>query len=316
MVRVKVLRPAVTALVLCAVTSPAFAALVGPASAYNAFVFGNFTSSNTDTAGDLAAGGNVSLTNYSVASAIAGNSGSNPNPARLVVGGNLTATNGGIGSNGSSPAQNGAIYAVGTVSRTSFTANGGQFSTSLINFASAQTLYQSTATGWASLTANGTAVLANNGSNTLTLTGSNSVLNVINVTSAQFNASQSININAPAGSTVLINVSGTSATFQNGQVTLTGVNSSQVVYNLYQATSLNLAGSKDPKGTVLAPYAAVTGGYGHMDGQLVAGSYNGNTQFGNVLFTGNVVPLPAAAWLLLSGLAGVGSLRRRRRLAA
>jgi hypothetical protein len=33
---------------------------------------------------------------------------------------------------------------------------------------------------------------------------------------------------------------------------------------------------------------------------------------GNVTVTMTVVPLPAAAWVLLSGLAGVGAMARRR----
>ena len=47
----------------------------------------------------------------------------------------------------------------------------------------------------------------------------------------------------------------------------------------------------------------------------VTGTYtgsNGGTYFGNV----SVVPLPAAAWLLLSGVAGLGAMARRRKVAA
>src|SRR5262245_47630953 len=84
-------------------------ALPGDAAGYNVFIFdhGNFVSQNTDTMGNLAAGGNVSLLNYAVAQGIAGNPSPSvfPNPARLVVGGTLTATNGGVGSN-----QAGSIY--------------------------------------------------------------------------------------------------------------------------------------------------------------------------------------------------------------
>ncbi len=83
------------------------AALIGPAADYNVFVFGNFSSSNSDTEGNLAAGGNVNLQSYSVASTISGSS------ARLVAGGNVTATNGGVGDG-----QNGTIYTGGSANLT------------------------------------------------------------------------------------------------------------------------------------------------------------------------------------------------------
>jgi hypothetical protein len=63
-----------------------------------------------------------------------------------------------------------------------------------------------------------------------------------------------------------------------------------------------------------------------MHGQLVAGSFGGPSisdgtdtlQFDNVLFTGNLtpVPLPASTWMLLSALAGLGGLIRGRKATA
>ena len=103
-------------------------------------------------------------------------------------------------------------------------------------------------------------------------------------------------------------------TFQNGSVNESGVGAAYVLFNLYQATSVSLPGSKDPQGSVLAPLAGVTGGYGAMHGQLITGSYSGNTQFDAVLFAGSLtpVPLPAPVWLLGSALAGLLCLARRR----
>src|SRR5579863_6171717 len=95
------------AAVAAALAAPASAALIGDAANYNVFIFGSgtFMSEDTDTMGDLAAGGNVSLTSYQVAGGIAGVSSQNPNPARLVVGGTLNASGGMVGSNGA-----GSIY--------------------------------------------------------------------------------------------------------------------------------------------------------------------------------------------------------------
>ena len=295
----------------------------GDADNYNVFIFnsGNFYSENTDTMGNLAAGGSVSLMNYSVAAGINGNSALSPNPARLVVGGTLSAQNGGVGEN-----QAGAIYTNNTPSLTSFTATGGVHAQTIISsFAADGTEYTNLSATLSGYTANGTAVLAAN-SDTLTLTGTSTGLNVIDVTASQINSSQTINISAPAGSTVLLNVAGTDDSLSNGQVSETGVTDAQVLYNFYQATTVTLTGSKDPMGSILAPLAGVVGGYGAMHGQLIAGSYGGstisgsdnldNTQFDNVLFTGNLtptpVPLPSSAWLMLSALAGLGLVLRRK----
>ncbi|MBV8804487.1 MAG: choice-of-anchor A family protein, partial [Sinobacteraceae bacterium] len=85
-----------------------------------------------------------------------------------------------------------------------------------------------------------------------------------------------------------------------------------VLYNFISASTVSLPGSKDPKGSILAPNASVTGGFGAMSGQLIADSYSGNTQFDNVQFTGVLpVPVPAALWLLASGLIGLGRTLRK-----
>lgn len=312
----KLLPTLVTGSVLLFGSAAASAAMVGPAADYGVFVFGagNFASQNTDSGGNLAAGGNVTLQNYSVASSIAGNPSLTPNPARLVVGGNLTATNGGVGQG-----QNGAIYVGGTVNRTSFTATGGTFSQTLVDFAASEQQYKSLSLSLGGLAANGNSSIS---FGTLNLNGTSNTLNVFSLSAADLTSTNTVNITAPTGSTVLINVTGNNAVFQNGNVNLSGISSAYVLYNFINATSVNLAGSKNPKGSILAPLAGVTGGFGAMDGQLITGSYGGtggdpfgHTEFHSVLFAGSLpapVPLPAGAWLLISGIASLAGLARRR----
>jgi choice-of-anchor A domain-containing protein len=192
----------------------------GDANGYNVFIFGTgmFDSENTDTMGNLAAGGNVSLMNYSVAGGIAGNTALSPNPARLVVGGTLTATNGGVGSN-----QKGTIYSNNAANLTSFTTGGAVQPLSqsgVSSFANDATVYTNLSSSLDALAANGTATVSGS---TLNITGTSSTLNVIDITGAQLSGASTVNISAPTGSTVLINVSGTSAGLVNAGVNETGV---------------------------------------------------------------------------------------------
>lgn len=290
-----------TSLLLGSTVTCAQAALIGPAADYNVFVFGNFTSVNSDTEGNLAAGGNVRLQNYSVASTISGPS------ARLVAGGNVTATNGGVGKD-----QNGTIYAGGT-NLSSFTAKGGISPQTLLDFSAAQSQYQNLSASLGALAANSSASVIYG---SLNLTGTNTDLNIFSISGNDLTSTNTVNISAAAGSTVLINVTGSGQIFQNGQVSLTGVDATRVIYNFSDATALNLAGSKNPFGTVLAPFANVTGGYGQFNGQLITQSFSGNTEFHNVKFTGNlpaIVPIPAAVWLFGSALGLLGFMAGKRR---
>jgi len=62
---VKLLMTSVAAVLGLAVAGSASAALIGDAANYNVFIFGTgtFMSEDTDTVGNLAAGGNVTLMN-------------------------------------------------------------------------------------------------------------------------------------------------------------------------------------------------------------------------------------------------------------
>jgi len=285
------------ALLLGSAVTSTHAGLVGPAAAYNAFVFGDFTSSGTDAVGNLAAGGNVSLKSYSVASGISGSS------ARLVAGGTVTATDGGVGAG-----QNGTIYAGGTTELTDFTAKGGVQPQSLVDFGGAESQYKKLSTSLGALAANSSSSVIYG---SLNLTGTNSDLNIFSVSGNDLTNTNSIYIDAAAGSTVLINVTGSDQIFKDGQVFLTGVDSANVIYNFSDAKTLSLEGTKNPLGTVFAPFADVTG-HGALDGQLIAKSFNGNTEFHNVSFEGNLttVPIPAAVWLFGSALGLVGGIAR------
>jgi hypothetical protein len=89
-----------------------------------------------------------------------------------------------------------------------------------------------------------------------------------------------------------------------------------VLYSFITASSVDLAGSKHPMGSILAPDAGVVGGCGSMYGQLIAASYSGNTQFNNAAFSGTLpapVPLPSSLELLASAMLGLLASAHRAR---
>ena len=194
------------------------------------------------------------------------------------------AANGGVG-NG----QQGTIYfANGQPQLASFTAGGGVVSSTPVDFNAAQAYYQTAATTLGALQANGQTQICDQ---CINFVGTSATLNVFTVAGSAIANANEINISAPAGSAVVINVTGGAATFQNGAVAETGVTAANVLWNFPGATAITLAGSMDPMGTILAPFSSVMGGYGAMTGQLIAGNFGGTTSFTDDQFA-CTLPLP------------------------
>lgn len=258
--------------------------LPGAAAPYSVLIVGagNFVSEYTDLRASLAVGGNATLTGYAVASAVVGDLTAAVNPAALVVGGQLTATYGSVGASGGATTHYGTIYTTTTPILTDFDAVGGTVAESVVDFNAAATYYTDLSTSLGALAATGTVAQS---SSTLTFSGAQTDINIFTIDAPTLAVTNSVVISVPSGSATLINVTGTAATLQNGGVQQTGATPTTVLYNFFQATSLTLPGSMNPQGSLLAPFAAVNGGYGQVSGQLVAASYNANLEFESDLFT-------------------------------
>ena len=250
---------------------------LGIAAPYNVFVLGN-ASGTPDTKGRYAAGGTVNLSNFSIGQDLPASNGSRDN---LVAGGSLTLTGGQVYND------NATYSSTRTVSANTTLAQGAVRKESVVDFTAAGTWLRGRADAWAALTATGSTTYTPTDSRwAITLTTTASGLVVFNVDGAKLSAASSFTINAPAGTTVLVNVTGTSGTLQNfGFFLNNGVDRNHVLFNFANYTSLTV-NSVGVTGTLFAPRAAVTFNNGNVDGQLVAASLAGSGVFRNYTFAG------------------------------
>jgi choice-of-anchor A domain-containing protein len=323
---------------------------LGQASAFDVFLFGNFTESGTDSQGAMAVGGNFAPANnggFSIASQLSDpagvydlvvggnftNNGYSMGGGDAFVGGNMTWTDptlphnayvdGNFINSANGGSVGGKVYYGGSscTSGDPITCKSVAAPANPIDFAGAQANLDNVSTTLASETANGTTSF--NGYSTYTLTGSSSTLNVFNLTNGTYNGA-TINITAPASSTVVINVAGTSDSFSGGSINLNGVSANDVIFNFSAATSVSIA-NISWEGTLLAPMASFSGTWGQLNGELIAESASGTTEFHDILFSGTLpaafsgssqngggaTPEPATWMVLLGGGVLIGLSRRR-----
>ncbi len=246
---------------------------LGVASDYNVFTTGNINQQYTDIEGKLAAGGNVNFVG-SIGSNLATNSGN-----VVVAGNNLTLSNGQV-SNGN------AVYggSANVASNEGFP-NGKLSQGNPIDFNAGGDELRSLSKNLASLTPNGKTTVESWGG--IDLTGSNSQLNVFNLDGSALSKTNNFTISSNSGSTVVVNVSGTTVSLQNFGFNISGTNTQNILYNFYEATNLTASGI-GIEGSILAPLANFTFNNGHVDGNVVVASLTGNGESHNYLFQGNL----------------------------
>lgn len=234
---------------------------LGVASNFSAFYFENVNAYNSDIEGRVAVGGDAKFTAYSVGTKLTNSHGTRDD---LIVGGNLNFTNG-QNFNGNT------VYGVSVKTDMFGSPNGKIQQGTPIDFGAAKTELTNLSKGWTGMKANGA---VSNWYGALTLTGKDAKQNIFTLTAAQLWNANGITIKAPAGSTVLVNVSGTNARMQFMGMNVEGTNNNKVVFNFGQATNLQLQGIGF-LGSIVAPNAAFDFSNGAIHGTVVAKSMCG-----------------------------------------
>ncbi len=297
----------------------------GMARDFNAFVLGDIRAQNSDVEGRLAVAGNVALRDYSVGMQLSNSNGTRDD---LVVGGQIDFKNGRIynGNARSSDTTNPFDNSVGFYSNDPNTPNGSFIPGNPIDFNAAAIHLSGLSSGLSGLSQSGSKTLNQYGE--LFLSGS-AGLNVFTLTDSELANVSAFYIDAPSNANVIVNVSGQSAELSNfgffrngarvpdnnGPFRHDGSQTQGVLFNFFEAINLDIF-AIGVKASVLAPQALVNFYDGHIDGQLIAGSFRGGDtqdlsgQINDYQFKN--VPEPAAVWLIIGVFLVIQLLRRRR----
>jgi choice-of-anchor A domain-containing protein len=231
---------------------------------YNLFLLEDYNL-GTDVEGKVAAGGNITMTNFSVGWRLPDTDLANA----LVSGGNMTLSNGGVWGD----AWYGASYSGDQT--VSFLRGAGAQQGSPIDFSARGAELRGLSSNLAGLPVNGTTTYESWGG--IMLTGTDPAVNVFSVNASAFTGAVLLYISAPAGSLAVLNISGSSASFSGFGQSYSGVDQHGVLFNFVDATSINANGFGF-WGTVLAPYADITFNNGSWDGGIYARSLTGNAE--------------------------------------
>ena len=257
-------------------------------SSFSLFTPGSATISNpVDIQGAAAIGGKATLKNYTVDSANA-----SPLPDGYSFVAPEVAANSKVIITGGNYAYEGSpvtLYNNGSGKRTPAS---GVTDANPIDFASAWGGLTTFASNLAASTSNMT--LKTTDTTHRTLTGTSSVLDVFNTHTNQLapNAGSTLDIQAPAGATVVINIqnSGVLSLTKFATINLIGVSPTTVIWNFVNATSIT-AGPTQWKGTILATKATLHYSSAQVDGSVYVAGLSGSTEIHYYPFGGALCPV-------------------------
>lgn len=316
--RQSVIATAVALFSILTLTSTSQAATL--AQGYNAFVFGDFITQNSDVEGRLAVGGNMNVSSYSVGDKLTDRGGNT-----LVVAGNLTYGHGQV--------YHGDVVVGGKFQGPGYNLTHGynvhsNVSPLPVDFAAERQSLTNLSHQLANMTANGS---VSKPYSTVQLVGDrSSEFQVFDIDGSLLMSNYSgmnlLTSSIDSDATVILNISGTDLRLMNGLDGFTAIRE-RVIFNFYEATSIEI-GSIAVQGSILAPYATIEHNWGVIWGQVIVENYHSSVQVNHVAFNGKLPPTlierdvvdhsapspePASVALLALGSAAVMTACRRRR---
>lgn len=231
---------------------------------FSMFVLNNINISNFTNEGVMAGGGNVSISGFGVGTGL---DRSYANKYTVIAGKHINVGNGSFGTDKNEWGK--AAYG-GTATTLDYLKHL-VIRDSPIDFTAIRRNMLYTSEAIAKLPATGETKFSENGG-ILTLIGDDPKLNVFHVTGEKLKLVNTFTIEAPAASTVIVNIDGTHVEMGRG-LSLKGVDAAHVLYNFHQASTVSNVGI-EVLGTVLAPKAAYRL-QGNIIGSVIVDSMSG-----------------------------------------
>jgi choice-of-anchor A domain-containing protein len=300
----------------------------GVASAYNLVALGTTgiagtIATNADVTGRAAAADQI-LIGTTFGSSL------NNDPWGSLASFGLVSTNGLVAGQTFNMNGGGNVYAPGTNGNINFNDGGHRVTTgsSGIDFDSLRTSLDLETSVLNGLAANGvTGAPTPPGGNPqwLVLQGTSTTLNIFDITAAQFAGGNNIDIEAPVGSTIIVNVAGTNVTlgaglYYNGNQTSGDSEAdADILFNFAGAQTVAIDAQFDA--SILAPFAVLTG-TGQMGGNFIAAQIGQTGEVHNIEFDGTLppgdpnspVPEPGTLAMMGAGVLSLAAAIRRKKL--